>query len=207
MRQTSDHDLGSALDELHAIHLHLARSERIRALRARPVAAAATTALLAGLAQQLWIDRPLATPGHWLLLWGGAAALGGAAVALEIAGRDRAPHDRRHGPRQPHSWQQFAPSLVAGAVLTSVVAVRVPEHLALLPGLWQLLFGLGCFAAWRILPHPTWLVGTVFLASGTACLWLEEQALHPWAMALPFSFGLALLATILHRASPAPARR
>lgn len=207
MRPPSDHDLDSALDELQAIHLHLARAERLRALRARPVAAAAVTALLAGLVQHLCIDAPLATPGRWLLLWAGAAMLAGTAVATEIATR-RGPRTDQHGPADaPHAWQQFAPCLAVGGLLTALVAARLPQHLALLPGLWQLLFGLGCFAAWRILPHPTWLVGSAFLASGTACLWLQEQALQAWAMALPFGLGLALLATILHRASPAPGRR
>lgn len=206
MRPPSDHDLDSALDELQAIHLHLARAERLRALRARPVAAAAVTALLAGLVQHLYIDAPLATPGRWLLLWAGAAALAGTAVATEIATRSRRA-DHHGSADTPHAWQQFAPCLAVGGLLTGLVAARLPQHLALLPGLWQLLFGLGCFAAWRILPHPTWLVGSAFLASGTACLWMQEQALQAWAMALPFGLGLALLATILHRASPAAARR
>ena len=50
----------------------------------------------------------------------------------------------------------------------------------------------------------------MFLASGACCLWFREQALHPWAMGLPFVVGQLTLAAILwwhHERTPLRAER
>lgn len=197
-------DLQEALDELDAIHIHLARAERLRSLRARPVGFAAAAASVTGVLQSHWLDEPGAAPGRWLGLWLATAVVCAAVTVLEMLGHQRQLPDLERTPAHRRTWQQFTPSLFVGAVLTWLVAVRLPGHCWLLPGLWQLLFGLGCFAAWRVLPRPTWSVGALFLGSGTVCLWLGEAALRPLAMAGPFALGLALLAAILHRSRERP---
>ena len=104
---------------------------------------------------------------------------------------------------------QLVPSLGVGALLTWFVAVRLPTLLWLLPGLWQLLFGLGNLAAHRLLPLPAVFVGFAYLATGTCCLWFGERALEPWAMGLPFAAGQLALAGILwwHHERTEPSQR
>ncbi|MBL8753504.1 MAG: hypothetical protein JNK15_09400, partial [Planctomycetes bacterium] len=92
---------------------------------------------------------------------------------------------------------QFVPCLVVGAIVTWYVTARMYDRLWLLPGLWQLLFGLGNLAAHRLLPTPALAIGGLYVASGTCCLWFEQLALHPWAMGLPFAVGQLALAAIL----------
>ena len=48
--------------------------------------------------------------------------------------------------------QQFVPCLVAGGLLTYAIVVYVPTSVALLPGLWAIVFSLGIFASCRLLP-------------------------------------------------------
>lgn len=195
--------LADAAFELQAIRLHLARAERLRGVGALSVAVAAAGALLAGTLQWAWIADPHTTPRAWITLWTGTAMACGLFAVGETVWRAK-PVSATGNPRPtPRSLASFAPSLLPGVVLTWLVATRLPGHLWLLPGLWQLLFGLGCFAAWRLLPRATWIVGAFFLASGTTCLFAQQAALTPWAMAGPFTVGLAALAAIL-RHSEAP---
>jgi hypothetical protein len=193
--------LHDAIEELQAVRLHLARAERLRGLRAASVAFAASAALLAGVVQECWIVDPAAERGAWLTLWLATAAVCGLFAGLEMILRARlapAPPRAASGLR---TWAWFSPSLFPGAVLTWLVFTRLPGHLWLLPGLWQLLFALGCFAAWRLLPRASWLVGAFFLVTGTTSLFAQDAALTPIAMAGPFAVGLAQLAVILQRSN------
>ena len=190
-------ELRDAIDQITAIRTQLAATERLRALRAVPVAFSGLLALLAAAAQTLWIVVPAASTTRYLLLWVGTAAISALAAGLELLWRVRLSGSRLSAANALVALQQFLPSSVAGAVVTAVIAVRLPELLWLLPGLWQLLFGLGNLAAHRLLPGPAVLVGSLYLATGTACLWLGPLALAPWAMGLPFLAGQATLAAIL----------
>ena len=95
---------------------------------------------------------------------------------------------------------QFVPSVVAGGLLTFVLYFRAQEGLWMLPGLWSMLFSLGIFASYRLLPKATFWVGVHYLASAVFCLILAqgEYAFSPWAMALPFGVGQFLAAGILY---------
>jgi hypothetical protein len=70
----------------------------------------------------------------------------------------------------------------------------------MLPGLWQVLFGLGIFASWRFLPHAVIWVAVFYLATGLWCLAQAQgqAALSPWAMALPFGVGQLVTAGVLY---------
>ena len=70
----------------------------------------------------------------------------------------------------------------------------------MLPGLWAILFSLGVFASFRLLPRPTYWVGVYYLMAGACCLaWAQgEAAFSPWAMGLTFGIGQFLAAAILY---------
>jgi hypothetical protein len=190
-------ELRDAMEQISRIHTQLAATERLRALRAVPVALSGVLAIAAALAQPTLVGDPLARPEAYLLLWCGAAVTSGVVAATVVV---------RRAVREPGALgvasarlaaMQFLPSLCVGAVVTWFVASSLPHQLWLLPGLWQLLFGLGNLAAHRQLPLPAMSVGLAFLATGTCCLWFRERALEPWAMGLPFATGQLALAAIL----------
>ena len=110
----------------------------------------------------------------------------------------------RHG-REPLAREltllaisQFAPSLAAGLLVTAALARHAPEVSWLLPGLWQVLFGLGVFASWRLLPRTVVGVGVFYLLAGAANLTLGPAALSPWSMGLPFGLGQLATAAVLY---------
>ncbi len=189
-------ELRDALDQLTVIQRQLAATQSLRSLRAIPVALSGLVAVGTAIAQQGIVHDPATDPVRYLSLWLGAAALSGIAATWLVARRAW-----RYGSLGRENARiaaaQFAPSLVAGAIVTWAIASRLPDQLWLLPGIWQLLFGLGNLAARRLLPAPAWAIGVLFMASGTWCLAFGERALDPWAMGLPFATGQLALAAIL----------
>jgi hypothetical protein len=95
---------------------------------------------------------------------------------------------------------QLLPAFVAGALVTVVIVRSIPSALALLPGLWQVLFSLGLFASHRLLPRAMFAVALYYLTSGTITLALAggEFALNPWAMGLPFAVGQFCASGVLY---------
>lgn len=190
-------ELRDAIDQITTIRSQLAATEHLKSLRAIPVALSGVLAIAAAIAQTLWLENPIDYPRRYLMLWCGAAVISGVLAAVVVTRRTfRCPGELSAA----NAWlavRQFAPSLVVGAIVTWFVVARIPHLLWILPGLWQLLFGLGNLAAHRLLPAPALFVGVTFVATGTCCLWFGELALDPWAMGLPFAAGQLALASIL----------
>src|SRR5262249_54003568 len=87
----------------------------------------------------------------------------------------------------------------AGALITPVLLRFAPGAEALLPGLWQIVFGLGVFASCRFLPTAMLAVGAWYMACGLACIALAQgpYALSPIAMGAPFGIGQFMIAAVL----------
>lgn len=190
-------ELRDALDQITTIRTQLAATERLRSLRAVPVAASGLLALVAAASQAVFVADPQAAPDRYLALWIGTALLSGLGAAAAVARRAHRSDSALSLANARLAALQFLPCLLAGAVITTFVAWRLPALLWLLPGLWQLLFGLGNLAAQQLLPAAARWVGISFFCSGTACLWLGADALDPWAMGLPFGCGQLALAALL----------
>ena len=96
--------------------------------------------------------------------------------------------------------QQFAPCLVAGALLTWTLRSFGPSQAWLYPALWSILFSLGIFASSRHLPAGATLIGGYYLATGLFCIRFAqgEQALQPWTMLLTFGVGQFITGVILY---------
>ena len=45
----------------------------------------------------------------------------------------------------------------------------LPAELWMLPGLWSILFSLGIFASYRLLPRETFWLAVYYLAAGVGC--------------------------------------
>jgi hypothetical protein len=70
----------------------------------------------------------------------------------------------------------------------------------MLPGLWCVLFSLGVFASYRLLPASVFWVGVYYLLCGVGNLWWGQgdNALAPWLMGVSFGGGQLLSAAILY---------
>ncbi len=194
-------ELREALTQITEIRSQLARTEVFRGYRAMPVAFSGCVAILAAIIQSRTITDPRGEIGAYLVLWIGAAVVSGLAAGLEMMIRARI---AATSVTRELTWlaiEQFCPCLVAGALVTLVLVRAAPDSLWLLPGLWQILYGLGIFASCRLLPRPTFWVAVFYLGTGLAVLSLgpEDAALSPWAMGLPFGAGQMLAAAVLYR--------
>jgi len=193
-------DLREALTQISEIRQQVARTETFRGYRAAPVAFSGTLAVLAALVQNTWLPNPAEQLSSYLTLWVGAALLSMAVMGVYLG---------------LHCWRssltlarsdtalavgQFLPCVVAGGLLTVTLCYRAPETLWMLPGLWSMLFGLGIFGSWHLLPRSIFWVGVHYLGCGVFCLVLAqgEQAYAPWAMGVPFGVGQLMAAGILY---------
>lgn len=190
-------ELDDAIAQITTIRTQLAATEHLRSLRALPVAASGLLAVAGAIAQPWLAADPLRDPATYLWLWCGLAVFSGLLATLVVVRRVLRCPGALSIANARLAALQFLPSLAVGAIVTWFVAAEEPQLLWLLPGLWQLLFGLGNLAAHRLLPAPAVFVGVLFVASGTSCLWFRELALQPWAMGLPFATGQLTLAAIL----------
>jgi hypothetical protein len=191
-------DLHEALSQISEIRYQMARTELFRGYRAAPVAMSGVLALLAAVAQQVWIADPSRNLTAYLVLWIGAAVVSAAVSGAAIAARRRMDGSSWSRDLTRLALEQFAPCLITGGLVTIVIARSRPELLGILPGFWQILFSLGVFASCRLLPRATWAVAVFYLGTGLICLSLGEAALSPWAMGLPFGFGQLLAAVVLY---------
>ena len=167
--------LRDALSQISEIRQHMAEAQVFRGYRS------ATTAFTA-------------------LVAAGAAAVSIVVVGLEMILRCR----RADSPLQTQITRvvadQFVPSLVAGGLLTLVIARFATDCLWMLPGLWAITFSLGVFASRRFLPRSIFVVGGYYLLAGLYCLTLERHtaALSPWTMGTLFGVGQLLTAGVLY---------
>jgi hypothetical protein len=194
-------ELREALERIAEIRQRLAEAELFRGYRSLPAALTGVLALLAGLLQPLVVGDPVQEPFAFVLLWSGVAALGLAASLAAMWLRDRALGGERSQSSPRVGLAPMLPCLLAGAGVTGMLLCHAPEAAWLLPGLWQVLYSQGLFAACRTLPRALGAVPAFYLLSGLATLGLARGplALSPLAMALPFGFGQLLAAVLLYR--------
>jgi hypothetical protein len=169
------------------------------------VAFSGVLAWLAAIAQAVWLPEPTRDLPSYLLLWVGAAVVGLLAAGLDLAARAR--QSSRWAREQTwHAVEQFLPCVVAGGLVTLIIARTAEGSIELLPGLWSILFSLGVFASRRVLPGAILGVALYYLAVGLADLALArgDWALSPWAMGLPFGGGQLLTAFVLRRTLERP---
>jgi hypothetical protein len=190
--------LDDALSQISEIRQQMAASSVFRGYR--PLTTAVTAAI-AGVAASLqaWLVQDPAT--HWrsyLFVWLGAAVVGIVIVGAEMLVRSARSGSALQRQTTFHAVDQFVPSLIAGATSTYVIVAHT-NALALLPGLWMILFSLGVFASRRFLPRGAFAIAGYYLLAGLYCLSLPaERALSPWTMGVVFGAGQLCAAAVLH---------
>jgi len=195
-------DLERALADITAIRSQMARGTEFRGYGPVTVAATGLLALLAAAVQALYLPEPLPSPLGYLGLWVGTAIVAVVLAGTEMIARTRRMHGGLADEMLYAAVEQYIPAGVAGTLTTFVVYRYAPQALALLPGLWQIMFSLGVFASCRSLPRGMFAVGVWYLAAGLAALALSAtMPLSTLVMAVPFGIGQLLMAFVLYRAT------
>lgn len=192
-------DLYEALAQIHAIRDQVARGTEFRGYGPETVAATGLLAVGAAIFQALALKDPAGNQPAFLAIWISTAALAVLITGLQTVTRTRRVHSGLARQMMFSALESFVPAIVAGALVTLVLVRSAGGSLWMLPGLWQLFYGLGIFASCRFLPRQMYIVGVWFLATGALCLTagIGTRALSPWEMGLPFGIGQLLVAAIL----------
>jgi hypothetical protein len=192
--------LAEAIERIGEIHGHLAKQEVYRGYRPVPVAVSGFAALAAALAEPRLLGAhpsPHAFVAYWMALAAFAMLLPG----LRIAHRHLTVDDELARGKTRRVLGQLVPSLAAGGGLTAALLLLPDPPVALLPGLWALVFGLGMFASRPYLPKATGWVALFYFAAGLALLAGsgDLHALSGWRVAGVFGPGQIVAALVLRR--------
>ena len=196
------HDLDKALADIVAIRSQIARDTAFRGLGSAALAATGVLALATACGQALWLGDPNPRPLLFFGLWIATACAAGGLIGIETVRRSRRLHSGLADAMVWNAIEGFLPAAGAGACLALVIARFAPDEIWMLPGLWQVLVGLGLFASARILPRAVQGAGAWYLLAGLTVLAIasETRALSPWLMGLPFAVGQGWLALVMSKA-------
>ena len=192
-------DLQKALEHIHAIRGQMARETEFRGYGPETVAA---TGLLAGCAsalQAVFVKYPLENLAQFLALWICTAVIAVTLTGLQTVIRARRVHSELARDMILAAAESLLPAIFAGVLVTMVLLRFAPHEAWMIPGLWQIFYGLGIFASCRFVPRQMLAVGGWFLATGVLCLatGMGTRALSAWEMGFPFGVGQLLIAAIL----------
>jgi hypothetical protein len=189
--------IDEALEQLDAIHEHLTKAEVYRGFTAPGVVLVGAVGLIAAAVQDLvpGASDPTGFVGYWLVVAGVGAAVGFGTTAHAYFLREE--EDARRKTRRV--FAQFLPCLAAGALITAAFARADLELVAMLPGLWAVVFGLGLIAARPYLPRGVGLVGLGYVLAGGLLLAraVSSPDLSGWAVGGVFGAGHLLMALVL----------
>ncbi|MGA3003339.1 MAG: hypothetical protein ABSE20_16620 [Acetobacteraceae bacterium] len=196
-------DLDKALADIFTIRSQIAAGTAFRGYGPAAVAVTGGLALLTALIQFFWLDDPTAHPLEFFSSWVATAGVSATLIWIEMRARSRRHHSGLADAMVHQAVEQFLPAGAAGAAFGASLWLFAPETLWMLPGLWQVLVGLGVFASVRSLPRTVAFAGAWYFVAGFTVLLLASQShtMSPWTMGLPFVIGQLLLAALLHFAS------
>ena len=191
-------DLNKALGEISSIRRQVARSTEFRGYGPTTLAATGGIAILAAGVQAVCLPNPANRIPAYLAIWVSTAILSAALIAVQTITRSQRMHSGMADEMIRMAVEQFLPAAGAGALLTIVLVGSVPSALWMLPGLWQITFGLGVFSSCRFLPRTMAAAGAWYLLTGLASIALADgRALSPWTMGVSYGVGQLLVAGIL----------
>ncbi|HEX3571952.1 MAG TPA: hypothetical protein VHU44_14115 [Acidobacteriaceae bacterium] len=192
-------DLNKALTDLSHIRRQMARTTEFRGYGPATLAATGVIALIAAAVQATWVPDPAHNVRDYLAVWFATAVVCGGVIAVQMYTRARRMHSAMADEMIQMAVEQFFPALVAGLLVTMVLAHFVPSALWMLPALWQLVYSLGVFSSCRFLPRPVMLGGGWYLLTSMVCLAFgDARALSPWTMGLAYGAGQMLIAAALY---------
>jgi hypothetical protein len=197
-------DLYKALGDISSIRRQMASTTEFRGYGPATLATTGLFAILAAVAQALWLPDPAHHISAYLGVWVSTAVLSAALTGAQMYNRARRIHSGLSNEMLRMAVEQFLPSAAAGLLVTIVLLLYAPFTTWMLPGMWQVIFGLGVFSSCRFLPRPMIAAGAWYLLTGLSCLAMGgNRALSPWTMGISYGAGQLLVAAILlFRTSP-----
>jgi hypothetical protein len=190
-------DIRGALAQIEAIHEHLAKSEVYRGWRSVPVAASGAI----GLAAAAWQSThgpvdPETFVRYWIAVAIASLLVGCAEIVWHYAARADA-GDRR---RTRLVLGQFLPALAAAALVSAALLRLDPRTVAILPGVWSLLFGVAVLSARPYVPTAgLWVAAYYLIAGGALAATADASRVpSPWAVGGVFAVGQAIAAITLY---------
>jgi len=194
-------DLHKALADIGNIRLRLAAGTLFRGFGPAVMAVTGLIAVATATVQSLVRD-PAGDAFDFFAPWGAVAVVSAALIGVEMIARTRRHHGGLADAMLFNAVEHFLPAGVAGAVICLILLRFAPDTGWMLPGLWQMLLGVGLFVALRFLPRSIAVAAAWYFLAGAAVLILSSQsrALSPWAMGIPFGVGQLVMAALLHMA-------
>jgi hypothetical protein len=191
-------DLYKALGDISSIRKQLANTTEFRGYGPVTLAVTGVLAMLAASIQARWLPNPATHISAYLGIWITTAVLSAGLTAAQMYTRSRRIHSALSNEMLRMAVEQFLPSAGAGLLVTIVLLRYVPSAIWMLPGIWQVIFGLGVFSSCRFLPRPMIAAGAWYLFTGLSCLAMgDSRALSSWAMGIPYGAGQFLVAAVL----------
>jgi hypothetical protein len=178
-----------AMDNLRYIRETMERSTAFTAVPGWGMVAIGTTALIASV-----VAGRAPSGGAWLATWLTEALLAAAIGGLTMARKARRANATvLAGPGRKFALS-LAPPLLAGALLT--IALTRAGVIALLPGVWLLLYGAGVVTGGAFSVRAVPLMGVAFMALGVVALFgphgLETPLLAAGFGGLHIGFGFVI---------------
>jgi hypothetical protein len=190
-------NLNRALVDIRSIRKQVAQTSEFHGYGPLTLSATALVAVLAGVAQSRWLSEPAAHPVQYVALWLTTGIVCAALIATQMLTRAHRMHSSMADDMIRLAVAQFLPAAIVGLALPFVFLQITQSVFWLLPGLWQIVFGLGVFASCRCLPKPMLIAGAWFLATGLACIARgSTRALAPSSMSGAYVIGMSLVAAI-----------
>ena len=191
-------DLYKALGDISSIRRQMASTTEFRGYGPATVATTGMFAILAAAAQALWLPDPAHHISAYLGVWVSTAVFSAVLTGVQMYTRARRIHSGLSNEMLRMAVEQFLPSAAAGLLITIVLLRYVPFATWMLPGMWQIIFGLGIFSSCRFLPRPMIAAGAWYLLTGLSCLAMGgNRAFSPWTMGISYGAGQLLVAAIL----------
>jgi hypothetical protein len=165
-----------------------------------PSVIAITGFLAVGAAAAQSLIYPALNAVMYVAVWTTVAVVSAALIGAEMIARSRRHHGGLADAMLLHVVEHFVPVGAAGAVLCAILLKFAPDQAWLLPGLWQMLLGVGLFVTMRFLPRSIALAAAWYFLAGATVLILASQSrtLTPWMMGIPFGVGQLMMAALLH---------
>lgn len=195
-------DAKQALADISDIRSQMVASKMFRGFGPSIIALTGMLALVITVLQLRWPAVFAATPTYLLGIWIFAAFVSVLLIGIEMIARSRRHHGDLAVSMNTNAMETFLPIGAAGAVIGLVILMNAPQAAWMLPGIWQILVGVGTFSALKFLPRNVVFVAAWYFTAGAGALIIgsTNQSLTPWMMGVPFIIGQFLMAGILYTA-------
>jgi hypothetical protein len=191
-------DLNKALGEISSIRRQVARTTEFRGYGPATLATTGVFAFVAAWVQARWAPDAAHHINAYLGIWISTAVVAVGLTGVQVYRRTRRVHSGMSDEMIRMAVEQFLPSVAAGLLITFVVVRSVPGTAWIVPGMWQVIFGLGVFSSCRFLPRPMVAAGIWYLLTGLISISFGDgRAFSPWAMGIAFGVGQMIVAGIL----------